>query len=145
MCRTTGGWGQFLTQLAAGPGVSGSLCWPASGRVLGTTGPRAGSGQLVSGEVCRLQDCGFLATAVCPLVGGAGREARVGSLVGGAGALGILVLVPDHCWVELGPRVSGWRVLVVLVLVPVYWCVEPGPGSSGGQGCVQRQLWIKGS
>ena len=28
-CWTAGGWGQFLTQLAAGSGMYWSLCWPA--------------------------------------------------------------------------------------------------------------------
>ena len=34
----------------------------------------------------RLQDCSFLASGVCPLVGGAGLEACAGFLVGGTDA-----------------------------------------------------------
>ena len=31
-CWTTGGWDQFLIQLAVGSGVFQSLCWPAGGQ-----------------------------------------------------------------------------------------------------------------
>ena len=37
-------------------------------------------------SVCRLQDCGFLASGVCPLMGEAGLEVCAGFLVGGARA-----------------------------------------------------------
>ena len=46
-CWITGGWGQFLRQLAVGSEVSWSLCWPASGWGQVPAGSRAGSHLLV--------------------------------------------------------------------------------------------------
>ena len=45
-------------------GVSRRLYWPVSGQGPGPAGPRIGSGLL--------EDGGFLASGVCPLVGEAG-------------------------------------------------------------------------
>ena len=72
-------------------------------------------------HVQRLQDYGFLASGVCPLVGEAGLEVRADSLEGRARAQGILGLVPAHWWVELSP------------------------GPSGGQGHVQSGCGVRGS
>ena len=96
-----------------------------------------------------------------PLVHGTGYQAHllrgprclgvgIGLLVGGAGAQGLLWLVPAHCclslvpglvpthrWAEPGPRVSGCRALGVLELVcwltgaPAHWWAELGPRVSG--------------
>ena len=78
--------GQFLTQLGMRFGVSQNLCWPASGQGRGPACPRVVSGLLLAGWVCRLWDCGFLASGICPLVGEAGLEASAGFLEGKASA-----------------------------------------------------------
>ena len=45
---------------------------------------------LVAGCILRLQDCGFLASGVCPLVGEVGLEARTGFLEGKASAYSLV-------------------------------------------------------
>ena len=51
----------------------------------GPAGPRVVSDLCLWTQFCRLLDCSFLASGVCPLVGEAGLEACEGFLVGGAG------------------------------------------------------------
>ena len=78
------------------------MCWPANGQGQDPAGPRAGSALLTG----RLQDCGFLQSCVCSLVGDAGPEASAGSLKGRVRAQGILGLMPAHWWMGLGPAPS---------------------------------------
>ena len=75
-----------MTQLDMGSRVSQSLCWPAGGQGRGLAGPGAGSGLLWAGWVGRLQNCDFVVSGVCSLVGEPCPEAKAGFLEGRASA-----------------------------------------------------------
>ena len=50
----------------------------------GLAGPRIVSDLCLETHFCSLQNCNFLASGVCPLVGEAGLEVCAGFLAGGA-------------------------------------------------------------
>ena len=83
-----GGGGQFLTQLVWGLGCLKACAGSLVVRVRAQLVPGQGLACLV-GMLCHLlQDCGFLMSAVCPLVVEAGPEARAGFLEGRVRAQG---------------------------------------------------------
>ena len=129
LCQPTGDWGWIL--LAEGLKRSQSRCWPAGGWGHSPVGSRASASLLVGGLGPAMAGCG--ATVV----------------LGQMSAHWWLRLVPRlelaHGWVSPGHRVSwGWclptgrqswvlgvsgcRALGVLGLVPVLWCIGLGPG-----------------
>ena len=55
--------------IGVGPGVSQSFCGPAGGQKQDSDGPKVHGLQWAVRD-CRLQVCGFLMSAVCPLVCG---------------------------------------------------------------------------
>ena len=88
-------------------------------------GPRAGSGLLQAGWVYRLWHCGFLASGVCPLVGGAGPEARAGCLEGRTRACPqVLKLGPGLWWAGL--------------------CLEECLGLREALGSLSADGWVRG-
>ena len=80
-------WLHFSTLLKC-PSVGYILCFPAVHSPLIIQGPGASWSQgnvwpAFPNSVCKLCDCSFLVSGVCPLVGETGLEACAGFLVGG--------------------------------------------------------------
>ena len=84
--QIAGGWGQFLTQLGAGPGCPEACVGLAVSKGRAHLGPVQNVACQWVGQVHRLWGCSFLAAGVCPLVSEAGPKTRAGSLMGRARA-----------------------------------------------------------